>query len=346
MREETAGKESDSGDEFGRIARHFRPLAAGVPGALGLTDDAAVLAPTPGWDLVVTTDAMVAGVHFLPADPPEDVAAKLLRVNLSDLAAMGAEPRWYTLTTALSAAEDETWLAAFARGLAEDQAQFGIGLAGGDSVSIRGPVTLSITAIGEVPAGQALTRRAPRHDDLLFVTGTPGDAALGLMLVLGTQTLELSEADRAYLIERLRRPTPRLTLAPHLRGVASAAADISDGLVSDLGHITRVTGCAAVIEAGRLLLSPVARRVIEARPDLWPELLTGGDDYELVLAAPAAQAETLKALAECGGCAITEIGRLCPVAPGDRPGAVTVIGLDGQTLTLTRRGWNHFPPSP
>ncbi|HEY0836771.1 MAG TPA: thiamine-phosphate kinase, partial [Azospirillum sp.] len=185
--------------EFGRIARYFKPLAAGFAGARGLADDAAVFGVPAGLELVVTVDAMVAGVHFLPDDPPEDVAAKLLRVNLSDLAAMGAEPYAYTLVTALPKDLPEDWLAGFARGLGADQRTYGIHLAGGDSVSTAGPITLSVTAMGLVPAGRALPRRSERRGDAVFVTGSIGDAALGLQIALGR--LDVADADaRAHLL--------------------------------------------------------------------------------------------------------------------------------------------------
>ena len=176
---------AESAGEFGRIDRYLKPLAAGFPGALGLTDDAAVFGIPADRELVITTDALVAGVHFLPDDPPADIAAKLLRVNLSDLAAMAADPLAYSLVTSLPADIGDDWLAAFAAGLAEDQQRYGIHLMGGDSVSTPGPVTLSVTAFGLVPKGQALRRGTAGADDLVFVSGTIGDAALGLRVLQG-----------------------------------------------------------------------------------------------------------------------------------------------------------------
>ncbi len=323
--------------EFDRITRYFKPLAAGFPGARGLRDDAAVFGVPEGRELVVTADAMVEGVHFFPDDAAGDIAAKLLRTNLSDLAAMGAEPLAYTLTTALPRTVDEVWLAAFTAGLAADQARFGIGLAGGDSVSTRGPITLSVTAFGLVPAGRALPRWGGRVGDRLFVTGTIGDAALGLEIAYG-RLPGVDPAVRAHLLGRLRRPDPRTTLGPRLIGLASGALDVSDGLVADLGHLCAESGCAARIEAAAVPLSNAARAVIEAEPQRLAQALTGGDDYELVFSAPESATADLMALAAEVGVPITAIGALV-----DGPsGVVTVRDAQGAPLTLARRGWDHF----
>lgn len=324
--------------EFGRIDRFFKPLAEGLPGALQLQDDAAVVGVPEGCELVVTTDAMVAGVHFLPGDPPEDIAAKLLRVNLSDLAAMGADPFAYTLATALPAAVDDDWLAAFAAGLAQDQRNYGIVLAGGDSVSTSGPITLSVTAMGLVPRGQAITRRAGRDDARLFVTGTIGDAALGLMAVLGQRGIA-DGPDRSYLVDRLRRPEPRVALGRDLRGVALAAVDVSDGLLADLSHLCRRSACAAEVEAAQIPFSPAAARQVAADEQLLPRLLSGGDDYELLFAVgPEVDAAALSALAHRHGVAVTAVGRLRPGVPGE----VVVRDQDGTAVTSDRAGWVHF----
>lgn len=324
--------------EFGRIERYLRPLAAGCPGALDLTDDAALLELPAGWELVVTTDAMVAGVHFLPDDAPGDIAAKLLRTNLSDLAAMGAEPVAYTLILSLPRELGDDWVAAFADGLAHDQARFGVSLAGGDSVATRGPATVAVTALGRVPRGTALTRRVAGgaiSEQSVFVSGTIGDAALGLKIALHEARFEGGEA----LLARLRRPEPRLALGAALRGVATACADVSDGLVADLGHICEVTGCAARLEASRVPLSVPTRAALAARPELLTELLTGGDDYELVFTAPSTAGAEIAALAATCGVAVAEIGTLAPGPAGQ----VLVAGADGRPLTFGRRGWVHYP---
>lgn len=322
--------------EFGRIARLLGPLAAGFPGALALTDDAAVFAPPPGRDLVVTTDAMVEGVHYLADDPPADVAAKLLRVNLSDLAAMGADPLAYTLTTALPRAVDDGWLAAFAEGLAADQARFGIALMGGDSVSVPGVPVLSVTAVGTVPAGRAVRRAGARAGDVVAVTGTIGDAAFGLAVRLGRLTV--SDEDARTLLERLRRPSPRTAFASALRAWATAAADVSDGLVADAGHVARASGLAIEIDAAAVPLSAAVRRLVDAEPRRLVDAITGGDDYELVLAAPASAVSALAAAAREAGFALTPIGR----AVDGPAGTVTVRDARGDAVPLAGTGWTHF----
>ncbi len=324
--------------EFRRIDRYFKPLAASFPGSLGLTNDAAVFAVPPGQELVVTSDGMVAGIHFFPDDDPADIAAKLMRVNLSDLAAMGADPLAYTLVTALPKTLPESWLAAFAAALGAEQGRYGIGLAGGDSVSTTGPVTLSLTAMGLVPAGMALPRRSPRPaGDPVFVTGTIGDAALGLQQALGTLA-GLAPEDAAVLLERLRRPEPRLAVGRRLRGLAASCLDVSDGLVADLGHLAEESGCAAEIDSARVPLSAAARRAVTADPSRLVTVLTGGDDYELLFTAPAESRAAVTALAGETGVAITEIGRTL-----DGPaGLVHVLDGQGRPMALPTAGWSHF----
>lgn len=323
--------------EFGRITRFFKPLAAGFPGARGLRDDAAVFGVPEGRELVVTTDAMVAGVHFFPDDAPADIAAKLMRSNLSDLAAMGAEPLAYTLVTALPRGLDESWLEGFAAGLGEEQRQFGIALAGGDSVSTTGPITLSVTAFGLVPAGRALPRWGGRPGDRVFVTGTIGDAALGLEIAYGRLDIPDGET-RTHLLRRMRRPDPRMSVGPRLIGLAGGAMDVSDGLVADLGHLCEESGCAALLRADVVPLSDAARGAIDGDPARLALAITGGDDYELLFCAPPSARDALAALAADSGVAITEIGELTPGTPGE----VAVLDAAGTPLPLARRGWDHF----
>jgi thiamine-monophosphate kinase len=323
--------------EFGRIDRFFKPLAAGYPGALGLPDDAAVVAVPAGRELVVTTDALVAGIHYLPDDPPGDIAIKLLGVNLSDLAAMAAEPLGYTLITALPHSLGDDWLTAFAAGLAEGQRRYGIHLLGGDSVSTPGPAMLSVTAFGMVPAGQALTRRAARTDDALFVTGTIGDAALGLAVLQNRLTVTDSQ-HHAFLVDRYRRPRPRLNAVPLLRRFAGAGLDISDGLIADLGHICEVSGCGAVVNADRVPLSAAGRAVVAAAPGRLETVLTGGDDYEILFTAAPENCDALLAAAAEVGFAVTEVGYLT----ADSAQGIRVQDAAGQVIPLTGRGWTHF----
>jgi thiamine-monophosphate kinase len=322
--------------EFGRIDRFFKPLAAGFPGARGLADDAAVFAVPPGCELVVTTDAMAAGVHFLPDDPPGDIAHKLLAVNLSDLAAKGADPLAYSLALCLPRGTPDAWVAAFADGLAEAQARFGVHLSGGDSVSTAGPAVLSVTAFGTVPAGGAPSRNAGTDGTdatgaLICLTGTIGDGALGLACVLGGLDLPPGPT-RDYLIGRLRRPTPRLTEGRALRGLVSAMMDVSDGLLGDLAHMARASGCGAVVEAARLPLSDAAKKVLAACPERLADVLTGGDDYELLTAVRPNRLAAAQAAA-----AITVIGRFEAGAPG----AVRAVDAAGREMAFDRLGWVH-----
>lgn len=303
--------------EFSRIARHFRPIAG--PGSLGLTDDAAVFAPPPGRELVMTADAMVETVHFLPGTAPGLVGRKLLRVNLSDLAAMGAVPFGYLVTISVPRALGDDWFAGFAAGLALDQAAFSITLLGGDTTETPGRLTLSLTAIGHVAPGAAILRSGARPGDDLWVTGTIGDGVLGLHAARG----ELADPD-GYLQGRYNLPTPRLGIP--LTGWAHAAMDVSDGLFQDLGHICRASSVSAVVEAARIPLSPQAAA---AGPEWQETAWIGGDDYELLLAAP-------HGVLPPDGVAATWIGRF---AEGD---GVTVCGPDGATLPLAESGWSHF----
>jgi thiamine-monophosphate kinase len=320
--------------EFGRIAQFFRPLAAGFPGALGLADDAAIIEVLRGEELVVTTDAIVAGVHFLPSDPPEDVARKALRVNLSDLAAKGARPLAYTLALALSPDITDDWVARFAAGLADDQAGYGIALAGGDSVSTPGPIWASITAMGLVARGRMVRRSGAKPGDAVFVTGTIGDAALGLAAATGV--LDISDDDRAALVARYRLPLPRSALAPALCRWAHAAIDVSDGLAADFAHLCRASCVDGTIKAGLVPLSGAARRVLAGDSNRLRDILGGGDDYEILFTAPTESARPLAEAAAAAGVALTEIGT---IEAG--PGRAVLTGTDGCPLILARPGWSH-----
>jgi thiamine-monophosphate kinase len=312
--------------EFALIARYFRPLAG--PGALDLLDDAAVLLPPPGRELVLTADAIVAGVHFLPDDAPDNVARKLLRTNLSDLAAMGASPLGYLLTVSVPRGTPEAWFAEFTAGLRRDQAEFGISLLGGDTTSTPGPVSLSLTALGTVLPGQAIRRSGARPGDGLWVTGTIGDGALGLLAAQGRLPDPIG-----WLAGRYRLPQPRLNVARY--SLVSAAMDVSDGLVQDVAHLCRASGCAAEIMSIQVPRSDAARAAGE---EFLPLCLTGGDDYELALAVPPSAEAAFAAHAESLGVAVTRIGRFMAGAP-----ALRVLAADGGTLALPRGGWSHFP---
>ena len=324
---------ADELGEFERIRRFFAPLAG--PGGLGLVDDAALLDCAPGKRLVVTADAIVAGVHYLADDPPNLVARKLLRVNLSDLAAMGARPLHYVLTTALPAELGPEWLARFAQGLAEDQRRYSIDLLGGDSVSTRGPAVLSLAAIGEVAAGQEIRRSGAQPGDLIWVSGTIGDAFLGLDLLRGAYPNIASE-HRDYLVNRFRVPEPRTELGPRLRGIASAMIDVSDGLLADLGHICETSRVAAIVELDLLPLSPAARAVVEGDRGVRAQMAVAGDDYELLFAAPADAAETIATLSLGLGVPVTRIGRV-EAGKGAR-----LVDAAGHQIPLETTGYRHF----
>ena len=326
--------------EFEVIRKHFAPLAH-LPGALDLTDDAAILDVPEGREIVVTSDALVSGVHFLPLDSPADIAAKALRVNVSDLASMGAEPLAYTLAAALSDNVDDDWLGAFAVGLGRDQKEFGIGLIGGDTVATPGPLTLSICAFGSVPKGRALRRGGARPGDSVFVSGTIGDASLGLSVLTGKMG-GLAAAVQDALVERYRRPTPRCALGPMLIGIATSAIDVSDGLIADLGHICEVSHVGATIEAGRVPLSTAARAVLDGHRGRIEQLLCGGDDYELLFSAPADAREEVTRVSAESGVVISEIGRIRRANETGSEAMVCVIGEDGRSIEIGEAGFTHF----
>ncbi len=303
--------------EFSRIARHFRPIAG--PGSLGLTDDAAVFAPPPNRELVMTADAMVESVHFLANTAPGLVARKLLRVNLSDLAAMGATAFGYLITISVPRSLGEDWFAGFATGLQTDQTAYGVILLGGDTTETPGPLTLSLTAIGHVAPGTAILRSGARPGDDLWVTGTIGDGVLGLYAARG----ELPDPD-GYLKGRYDLPTPRLAIP--ITGWARAAMDVSDGLFQDLGHICRASAVGAVVEAARI---PLSAQAAAAGPEWRETAWIGGDDYELLLAAP-------HGVPPPAGVNATLIGRF---VAGE---GVTVLDADGAALPIAGRGWSHF----
>ena len=315
----------DLPEEFSFIARHFKPLAG--EGALALSDDAALLSPPPGRELVITADAMVAGVHFLPSDPPDLVGRKLLRVNLSDLAAKSATPLGYLLTLCLPKAYPDRWVAAFARGLGEDQAEFGVSLLGGDTTSTPGPLTLSVTMLGHVAPGTMVRRTGAQAGDGLWVTGTIGDGALGLAAAQG----KLADPD-GFLGDRYRLPRPRNALS--LSGLAAAALDVSDGLVQDVGHLCRAAGLGCDIEAALVPLSDAARAL---GPGMLTRCLTGGDDYEIAFAVKPENEAVLAAASVACGVPVTRIGRFV-----DGDAQVRVFDSAGKRLRFAQPGWSHL----
>ncbi|MGD0142159.1 MAG: thiamine-phosphate kinase [Rhizomicrobium sp.] len=326
---------SDRPGEFELIARLFAPLARGAPGAFGLIDDAAVIAPPAGEELVVTTDALVEGVHFLRSDPPGTIAKKSLRMNLSDLAAKGATPMAHLLALSLPDWPDLAWLDAFARGLGEDQNTYGISLIGGDTTRTPGPLTLAITALGSIPQGALIRRAGAKPGDRVFVSGTIGDAGGGLALLKG-ESATVSAAEREMLIARYREPSPRVALGPALRGIASAALDVSDGLLADLGHIADVSKVRIVVEAARIPLSPALRALWGDDTAARSKAATAGDDYEIAFTAPESSRNAILKAAVQTAVAIAEIGRV------EEGRGVALLDESGRDIEVGNRGFVHF----
>jgi len=317
------------------IARFFAPLAG--EGGLGLKDDAARLSPKPGHDIVLTTDALVESVHFLPEDSPGSIARKALGVNVSDLAAKGAEPVGFLLSLALPDGWTEGWLADFAAGLGQASQEFSCPLLGGDTVKARGPLTLSLTAVGEVPTGRMVLRTTAQAGDAICVTGTIGDAALGLKLRSGPAWAgRLSLDEKAHLADRYLHPQPRHRLDRLLRVHASAAMDVSDGLAGDLAKMMRASGVTAVVEADRVPLSPGARQAVAASPGLLDLALTGGDDYEILCTVPEKKLDSLRKEADSVGIALSVIGR---VVAGD---GLPVFRMNGLERRYDVGSYQHF----
>jgi thiamine-monophosphate kinase len=317
------------------IARYFRPIATDL-GAFGLIDDAAAISGGRD-DIVITVDAIVAGVHFLPDDPADTIARKALRVNLSDLAAKGAIPAGFVLTLALSEI-DENFLAPFATALGEDAALFKCPLLGGDTVKTPGPLSISVTAFGRVPPGQMVHRFGAQPGDVVVVTGTIGDAALGLRLLQdksGDGPRDVAAISGP--IGRYRVPEPRMALAMALRAHAHAAMDVSDGLVGDLGKLCSASQVTAIVEASRVPLSDsVARAVADNRFDL-ASCLTGGDDYEILCAVPRDRLEAFRAAAATAGVPLTVIGLF---EQGYEP--PHIVDEAGREMTFERPSFSHF----
>src|SRR4051794_3863024 len=328
-----SGKPASGEDSL--IARYFRPIATD-PGAFGLDDDAAALKPS-GDDIVVTTDAIVEGVHFLPDDPPDTVARKALRVNLSDLAAKGTTPAGFVLTLALRHT-DETWLKPFAAALGEDAQHYGCPLLGGDTVSTPGPLMISVTAFGRVPAGKMVHRSGAKPGDRVLVTGTIGDAALGLAVLRGGK-IHAALADvsaRELLIGRYRVPQPRTVLAAIVRDYASAAMDVSDGLAGDLTKLCGVSGVSAAIDLESIPLSNPARDLLSRDIVGIETLIAGGDDYEILCTVAEDRVDAFVQAAQRAGVATSSIGMIVA-------GTLAPKFLDGQggEIVLKRRSYSH-----
>ena len=319
------------------IARYFRPLATD-PGAFDLTDDAALVKSSAD-DIVVTTDAIVEAVHFLPDDPPDTIARKALRVNLSDLAAKGAVPAGFVLTLALRAVDD-AWLAPFARALGEDAASFRCPLLGGDTVSTPGPLTISITAFGRVLPGRMIRRAGAEPCDRVVVTGTIGDAALGLDVLKGgaaAQALAADAAGRDALVRRYRVPLPRTALAQAIRDHATAAMDVSDGFAGDLAKLCAASAVSAVIDAPGVPLSDTAQSLLARGAVGIGSILSGGDDYEILCTIPENRFDAFEAAAQLAGVPVTSVGTVMAGLSAPR-----FIDAEGAEIVLPRLSWSHF----
>ncbi|MFC5067983.1 thiamine-phosphate kinase [Flaviflagellibacter deserti] len=326
-------------DEDGLIARYFRPLAT-APGAAQLLDDAATYQPPEGHELVLTTDAVVAGVHFFPEDPPDAVARKALRVNLSDLAAKGARPVGYLLTIALTEDWSPDWLESFVEGLGADQEEFDISLFGGDTVRTPGPLWISVTAFGLATEGHVPRRNRAVTGQRIYVTGTIGDSALGLKIRLD-QTLKgrwgLSATDAEHLLDRYLLPEPRVQAASIVANFATASMDISDGLAGDLGRMCAASDVGAVLEADRVPLSPAAAKAVAADPSALATVLTGGDDYEVLATVNPDDTEAFERAAKRAGLQVAAIGTIMPSFAGR-----VRIERHGHPLVLDRLAFRHF----
>jgi thiamine-monophosphate kinase len=322
------------------IAAYFAPLAG--PGGLHLNDDAALLHLPPSEELVLTKDMLVAGVHFFEDDPPDAIARKALRVNLSDLAAKGAKPEGFLLGLAMPPDWREDWLRAFAKGLAEDAKHFAIHLLGGDTVGTPGPMTLSITALGSVPAGKMVRRTSAQAGDHIFVSGTIGDAALGLRLRQNAEADRawidgLNENDLSHLQTRYLLPRPRLGLREALLAHAHAAMDISDGFAGDLSKMLRLARLTVEVDVRKVPLSDAARAALADEPGLLEAILCGGDDYEILCAVPSEGREAFVKVVEAAGLTIQEVG-IC--RPGPEP--LQMTGFDGEKLSFEAGSFQHF----
>ena len=323
------------------IVAVLAPLAAGAPGALGLKDDCAFLRPRPGMDIVLKTDPIASGVHFLPDDAPEDVAWKALAVNVSDLAAKGAAPVGYLMALSFPEAPQRAWLERFASGLRLAQERLGCHLLGGDTDRRPGPTTISITVFGEVPSGTMVQRATAKPGDAIFVSGTIGDARLGLELcrqphLAADWGLSMQEIEALQL--RYRRPEPRLGLGSVLRAHASAAMDISDGLAKDLGRLAKAGGVDAEVRVEQVPLSAPARRIVAQVPEWLPALLSGGDDYEILATVPEVRAEAFALAAKQASVPVTRIGTI----PSTGPGTAVFRTVEGTEVFFNSKGWDHF----
>ena len=321
-----------SRSEFKLISEVFAPISD-VVRARGLVDDAALFSTSPGYDIVATADSLVQGVHFFGNDGPADIARKALRVSLSDIAAMGGTPRHYLLTLAIPKSFDDEWLEAFAGGLSSDHEKYSVSLLGGDTVTTPGPLTITIACFGEVRVGRAIARNGALPADDIYVSGTIGDAMLGLDMLAGR--LEASSELLDYFSRCYRLPQPQCTLGPRLVGIANAAIDVSDGLIADLAHVCSASGLGARVSAASIPLSGFAAGYVPAKSDLFFRLITGGDDYQIIFTADADLRQCISNLSAELGTSITRIGVI------EEGMGVVLADADGKTLQMETGGYKH-----
>lgn len=322
------------------IQRYLAPLAASVPGAFGLKDDCAAIRPSSGCDLVVTTDALVSGLHFVADETPETIGWRALAVNVSDLAGKGAQPLYYVMALALPDTPTDEWMMRFSSGLKDAQDRYGIVLIGGDTDHRPGvSLSVTITAMGQVPEGRIVRRGTARAGDRIFVSGTLGDAALGLIIRRnpdGKRFPELDKEQREYLLDRYLRPAARIELSEPLLKDASASMDISDGLAKDLGRMCKASGVGARVSLPLLPLSGAAARAVAAHPELAQAPACGGDDYEILATVPPKHAEAFEEAALEAGVAVTNIGEIVSGS------GVELLDANGKPVVLAKTGYDHF----
>lgn len=327
------------------IQEFLAPLAAGYAGAFGLSDDCAAISPTPGHDLVVKTDPVAAGVHFLPDDPPADIGWKALAVNVSDLAAKAAIPRAYLMALSFPEPPTRGWMRSFAAGLAEAQAAFGMHLIGGDTDQRPGPVTISISVFGEVPTGRMVRRGTAQPGDRLYVSGSLGMAAIGLALLRDAslaKAWKLEESTADVAIRRFRRPEPRIVLRSALLEHARAAMDLSDGLAKDLGRMCRASGCGAEVQLGRVPREGAAAAAVAVDPARWHDVIASGDDYEVLAAVPPERAAGFEREVQAATSALREPFPVTCIGEMTAGRSVDIRQPDGSPFVLSRTGWDHF----
>lgn len=330
-----SGTEDRVANETELIQTYLAPLTGGAPGSFGLRDDAALISPEPGTDLVFTSDPIIAGVHFFPSDNAADIAWKALAVNASDLAAKGARPVAYLLNLALPEPPSREWIGNFADGLRAAQDSFGCRLIGGDTDMTPGPLSIGVTIIGAVPSGKFVRRQGAASGDHVFVTGTIGDSALGLRVHADRSAFpHLTAEQRAFLEERYLRPTPRLVLGDAFRAHASAALDISDGLMKDLARLAG--GLGLTLEFERIPLSKAAAAARAHDPAVTEAILGGGDDYELLVAVPPAKVVDFTNAAAAAGVPVSDLGALDANIP------LQVVDVDGTAISVETFGYDHF----